>query len=55
MVNHSARGGHRGSVPWPAVAALSVPEILSAGESANGNRRFAAIRQQEQYHKSAPR
>ena len=40
MVNHSARGGHRGSVPWPVVAALSAPEILSAVEPANGYQRF---------------
>jgi len=37
------------------VAALSAPEILSAGEPAMAASVFGAIRQQEQNHKSAPR
>ena len=36
------------------VAVLDAPEILSAGEPATAISVFAAVRQQEQNHKSAP-
>ncbi len=56
MLKHSARGGYRGSFPWPVVVARSVPEVLAAGEPKREvTSIFAAFRRQEHTQKLAPR
>jgi len=55
MLKHDARGGYRGSIPWPGCGRSQRTRIQSAGEpKRQATSTFAAFRQQRHTQKLAP-
>lgn len=56
MLKHSARGGYRGSIPWPGRGrSQHTRDPIGLGTKRKATSNFAAFRRQEQTQISAPR